>query len=595
MRTVRRQADLVLALTLLAVHAMAVWGYTGVFRGDHGRWLHEVERFALGEVPYRDFQWHFPPLALWIVGGLARFVGTDLLPVYLITSVLAALLVAVVAFYFREVRSPSDTLLLAASILLAVTYVQTSGPPLPAGAYVPAAPVGVLCLTISAVLFLRAWNSGASGGDAWWLGFFAGLAVLSKQDFWFPSALLVLASAVRFRRAAPVLMAAATVGVGASIVGLTAGFGVLAGVLTGFGHVQMVGGKGLPSWERLTVELLVAALIAGFLSTMLSIARRRVEVRLLAGSAMVAMIAAAIHVTMSMSMTAADLGQVPTATASALEFHIREGNSLFRPALGWLRERVVNDPIPLLLPALLLIAVSVRWRRLDPSRRALVALLLGFAIALRARRAFEETEWFEFLLTLPVVLLTFELLSGLVEGRELRRFRAAVGGVLLAVAVFAYHELGRGPGTRRQYPAAVIARGTVHWAPNAMSDYQRVRAVVDSLDPTGERPLLAYGYTGGWVYFTQRRNPFPITQDFVFSAFDADSLLATAPSRLILVDDPTADRATLPTLQIPWNRWERARAPSPTLTFERPRFDRLRSGCQEIVVEQSVFRVYACP
>ena len=169
MRTVRRQADLVLALTLLAVHAIAVWGYTGVFRGDHGRWLHEVERFAQGEVPYRDFQWHFPPLALWIVGGLARFFGTDLLPVYLITSVLAALLVAVVVFYFREVRSPTYTLLLAASILLAVTYVQTSGPPLPAGAYVPAAPVGVLCLTISAVLFLRAWNSGASGGDAWWL------------------------------------------------------------------------------------------------------------------------------------------------------------------------------------------------------------------------------------------------------------------------------------------------------------------------------------------------------------------------------------------------------------------------------------------
>lgn len=595
MRAVRRRADLLVALGILALHAVAIWGYTGTYRGDHGRWLHEVERFAQGQAPYHDFQWHFPPLGIWVVGSLANLVGTDLLPVYLITTSIAALLVAAVVLAFRELMGRSDTLLLAAMVILAISYVQRVGVPLTYGAYTPSSPIGFLCLTTALVFFLREWTAGKSGRDAWWLGVFAGLAVLSKQDFWLPSAFLVGVSVLRFRRAAPVLASGAVVVLGTAIVVRTAGFSVLPGILSGFHHAQLRGARGFPSWERVTVECISAGLVTCFLTTMLSVARRKWFIRPLVVGVAVTLIGVAIHLTMSMSFTVADLAPVPQwltgQTDEVLSFHIREGHSLFRPALGWLRERVVTDPLPLLLYLLLLITLAWRWAALDRARRVKVALLVGFAILLRGRRAFEHTEWFEFLVTVPVVLLAFELLSGLEEG-ALRRFRIATGGVLLGLSLLAYYNFSRGLGTGSRYPVVQIARGTVRWAPNIIRDYQDIRAALDSIDPARSRPLLGYGYTGGWNYYLQRRNPFPITQDFVFSAFDADSLVKTRPPHLFLIDVPLFDATRIGTFDIRFDKWEQPTRPSVYLTFDRPRFDRLREGCQQV---DRLFVIYVCP
>src|SRR5512143_79379 len=79
-------------LTLLAFHTWATWGYTSSFYGSASSWMHEVERFASGEVPYRDFTWPFPPLAIWIVGGAARFLGTDVTALSAITLAVAILM-----------------------------------------------------------------------------------------------------------------------------------------------------------------------------------------------------------------------------------------------------------------------------------------------------------------------------------------------------------------------------------------------------------------------------------------------------------------------------------------------------------------------
>lgn len=69
--------DVLIALLLLTLHTIAVWSHISTFWGDIGRWSHEVERLALGELPYRDFQWHYPPLGLWVEGGLAALIGTE--------------------------------------------------------------------------------------------------------------------------------------------------------------------------------------------------------------------------------------------------------------------------------------------------------------------------------------------------------------------------------------------------------------------------------------------------------------------------------------------------------------------------------------
>src|SRR5262245_4546883 len=72
---------------LAAVHAVLNWGYTGLFWGEHGRWLHEVSRYAAGEAVYRDFTWPGPPLGLWILGTVAKLAGSGLFTITLATSV----------------------------------------------------------------------------------------------------------------------------------------------------------------------------------------------------------------------------------------------------------------------------------------------------------------------------------------------------------------------------------------------------------------------------------------------------------------------------------------------------------------------------
>ncbi|MDZ4673278.1 MAG: hypothetical protein SGI84_02425, partial [Gemmatimonadota bacterium] len=105
--------DLVVALALVVAHIIAVWGYTGLWWGDIGRWSHEVERFAAGELPYRDFQWHYPPLGLWVEGFAARLVGTDRDPLGAINAVLAILIVLAYVRYARQVAKGSGVGLMA--------------------------------------------------------------------------------------------------------------------------------------------------------------------------------------------------------------------------------------------------------------------------------------------------------------------------------------------------------------------------------------------------------------------------------------------------------------------------------------------------
>jgi hypothetical protein len=50
-----------LVLSLAVMHSVMVCGYTTVFWGDYGLWVHQVERFACGESLYKDFYFSAPP------------------------------------------------------------------------------------------------------------------------------------------------------------------------------------------------------------------------------------------------------------------------------------------------------------------------------------------------------------------------------------------------------------------------------------------------------------------------------------------------------------------------------------------------------
>lgn len=586
--------DLVAAVGLVVVHIITVWGYTGLWWGDIGRWSHEVERFAAGELPYRDFQWHYPPLGLWVEGYAARLLGTDRGPLRVINSILAILIVLVWVRYLRQVATRAAVGLLAVSLILALAYAQRIGAPLPMGLYSPGLIVGTLCIALAVTEFLRSLEPGQERA-AIWMGAFAGLAVLSKQDFWIPAAFLVATVTIRSRRLGPAAVSAAVTAAGVAVVVWTAGIGILLPLAGGFGHAELAGGQGFPSWERLTVDFFVVALVCGSYALLVSIATRRLQVGPLLACGAVAAATGGLHLYQSMATVLPPAGELLTPTQEALAYQLRNGDPLFRPALGWLRRRVTQNPLPLALPPLLLVLLARRWRTLPDPRRTMIALLLGFAIAFRARRGWWGTEWSEFLFTLPVLVIGAEMLLALPEA-ERRRLRAATVVVLALGALWANNEFGRGIGTDYYYPEATTTlRGKVHWRPEMARDYRHLLATVDRLDPSRQRPLFAFGVTGGINYFLKRRNPFPYTQDFYFSAFDPDSVLRRVPPGLILVDNPFLEDGSFLEADFDWDDWGGDRVAAPYGPYDRPIFNRLLNGCRLVPPDSSLFRVYDCP
>jgi hypothetical protein len=585
-----------MALVLCLLHTFAVWGYTGVWWGDHGRWLHEVDRFASGEIPYRDFYWHFPPLSLWIVGGAARIVGTSLAAVSTITASLMLVLVGSVVAFHRALRDRHDDwALVGVSLLFAFAYAFIVGAPLPLGTYVPAALIGVILIAMSVLTLLTSF-SGRPRTLA--LGLFAGLAILTKQDFWLPAVYVLVVHAVRHRTPRAPLIAGGVVVAGAAVVAATAGWRVLGPLVGGFGIAATLGGRGYPSWERLTLEVLVVAfelscvvLIQGVVSG--GLPRRRLAwlVGLLA-------IAVSVYLVATISSAQPAPGALQTAHQSTLAFHGTGARALLRPALGLMRRRIAQDPIPFILPVVLLLLIVRRWSAWsDPALRNRVALLLGFAITLRVRRGFEATEWFEWLLVLPVLLLTMELFQQELSESQRRHCRTVVLSVLGMFSVVAYHQYAKGFGTKTVYAPVRTERGIVRWSAGSTSIYVELQRQLRQVDSAGRRPLYAFGYTGGVNYFLRRTNPYPFTETMRFSSASVDSVLRGPIRGLLLVDNSRFFlSATNPSMTLSFDSWEQPVVLSHYARVDAPQFERLRIPCHVVDTAARVaFRVLACP
>lgn len=127
------------------------------------------------------------------------------------------------------------------------------------------------------------------------------------------------------------------------------------------------------------------------------------------------------------------------------------------------------------------------------------------------------------------------------------------------------------------------ARGAIYLRPNAAGDYRFVRTTIDRLDPSGQRPLFAIGYSGGWNYFMGRRNPTPAPHGFRLARLAPDSILALAAAARPIVLDVrlfAVGRIADPSAGV--FEWDAPRVLSHFARVDRPYFERLIAGCRAV-------------
>ena len=590
-----RRRALALMLPLLALHLWAVWGYVGTFWSDQGVWLHAVERYAQGQVPYRDFDWPSPPLALWVVGGMARVLGTNLLPLMTISSIIAVLVF--VAFYRVATRVAAGTALpvVLAGSVFATAYASGYGSTLVLSVGTPTGPLGILCLLGGTALAIEL-HERATVAIAVGTGVACGLAMLSRHDLWVPA--LVLAGWAawassrggRSPRAAAALwtafLATAVLGVAAAL--LQSGDAALAGLAPArIGDAIL---RGFPSWERLTIEIAAASAlgIAGVVALWLCFALDDTRTAGLGGLLLFLFLSAcAVHLGMTIAIARevadAGPGATPTVLRESVASILRAGRSPMRIALYLLDQRFQLHLFPAILPPLLLAALLVRWRHWPVVRdRDLALLLLALAVALRLRRGLGGTDWYNVLVEIPALALVLHL-AATAGGRQAQRAVSMAVTILLVVGCYTYYNLGRGPLTLRRYGQTPTARGVVHWPEDEARLYQEVRTMLDEADPAGRRSLLVFGPAGGWNYFLARDNPTPFTRGFA-SARDADSVRARV--RSMAVPPLVVDNRAMIGIAARWRpslrSWESVPMALGSAPLQDPAFARIVEGCREL-------------
>ncbi|NDQ55550.1 MAG: hypothetical protein GZ088_00590 [Acidipila sp.] len=595
---------LLVLLILWATHVVATWGEATPFSGDYGRWLHEMDRFAHGEVPYRDFSWGFPPMSLWILGTTARWFGSDV-ETFRIITVTLSLLIYVAFFKYASNLLPRKLVLPAviACCLLSVAYAQRGSVPLPAGMYIPAAPLGFLFLLCAVLLVLHGWRAPSKLGSSL-TGVFCGLCLLTKQDFWLPAIYLVAVDflvgvrgkdgkAIAQKIWAPLCFLMTAFG-GILIVAHQSGWKAVERVPGGFGLLSEFGGRGLPSWERLAVEaaelgLLLVASLACLLVTQAS--SWHVLRKVFLGALLLSLLAGSIHVSMrvygGVRLGSKELTPLAAPIDEQPRDHVLPNRGLLGRAIQELLLRSQVHLLPVLLPVFAFALVLLVPRNLEspPERRALL-FLLGLCIVCRARRLFEYTEWYYFLLEIPVYLWMTQLLLPDSKEKVLAGLRLAIVGFIL-VGAYSYWFYGMGNFTRRGVGVAMTTpRGVVRVGPGELQYYTALTHSLGDIDPGGERPLFVYGYSsGGFNYFLNRRNLTPLTQGFWFSNASAENVLVGLQSLKpgpIVLDNTYFLNLQRPSVAIDPFRWDLKMQETSFSRFDRPLFLRLVERCRKV-------------
>jgi hypothetical protein len=606
-------------LSLALAHIIATWGIVGMFGGDVGRWLGEVERFAHHEVPYTEYTWSFPPASLWLLGQFARMFSPNVTVIWIVTSIIFLLIMAAhYCYVFMLVRSCFVFPVILSSFLLATAYACLGSAPLPIGTYTPALPVGFLFLQFAIILSLKSFSSPRLI-DAIGLGASCGLCILTKQDFWIPAlyvagvvcGVLVVNRQPRCMQLAStiVLTFCLTVLIGIVVIVAQGSWGSLARIATGDGMVAETSGRLFPSWERLTTEIVMMALLgsAVLLCLIAGGTVRFHQIRILIGFlVLIVILGCAIHLYMSfkagLKIRAESVTLFSNETEKYLAKYSHSDKQLLMRAESWLRQRLKQHLFPAILPAVLLLVVCARRRRFDsgPFLNTLM-FLLGLCITVRFKRLFEHVDWYHVLLEIPVYLLFLELCINFEIKSRIRGLTMTLL-VLVAVGGYCYWYWGVGFLTRNNaFRAVETDKGKIWLMPDEAAYYHQIRTVLQRLDPSGVRPLFAFGYSGSFNYFLNRENPTPLTVGFAYSNIQPAKIVTELHTHFpppFLLDYEAFRVAVEPSNQLKFPRWEIENVQNHYMRVDRCYFEQVSSQCTKAAEipdpERPYYTIYDC-
>jgi hypothetical protein len=573
----------VLALT----HIAFTWGRIDLFIWrDVGRWLHEIERYAGGEAPYRDFAWQYPPLALWLLGSVTRVAGAHVHVVWTTTAlVFLGICLGYGVYVSQLVPRPLVVPVLLAGFLFAVAYANYESAALPLGMYIPTAPIGFLMLILATPLSLRVFESPARRSAAL-LGALCALCVLTKQDFWLPAGYIVVVLALRLilqpeqagRRAAAALVIGfvATLTLGAIGIAQQSGWGVIPGMISGYGTANEVGGRAYPSWQSLTIEASVLAMLGVMAWLVVNGPTPALSKRIVAPGLLALLAACGFALEAAISYRNAR----PGPDVHILPFVTVDPARLSAARLGLIEQGTLHL-LPLLTPVAVGALVALRWRTFGDVRlRNIIAFLIGLCIMARARRGFERVDWFHFMLELPVYSAVLMLFAP----RAIRTLRSrVVGAGVVAIGAIMYWYLGIGPLTRYGSLGRLrTPKGTIYVSETVAAEYSDLRAILARIDPEATRPVFAFGYNAAFNYFLDRPNPSPLTVGFRLGGFDSERVVAGVlayqpPPVLIDIERFKSGRWPLPQFDI--RSWRQATIPGWFRRYDREYFERLLRAC----------------
>lgn len=213
-----------------------------LYNQDPSMWLFQISRFAAGQMPYRDFSWNYPPLAIFLLGSIARWFGATFAVVQIAMDLISLAVVFLCVWLVRYLLEASTRFVTVAAVIAVCATSFTKFNLFSFSTYSPALEIAAAALLMLLIGGLRQLERGdASPGNLLLLCAGVFVATVSKPEAavaaWGAVVLLrVLDKSAKWRW---YLLLVAGAGIPAAafyaFVGITAGFPQLKAGLGGYG------------------------------------------------------------------------------------------------------------------------------------------------------------------------------------------------------------------------------------------------------------------------------------------------------------------------------------------------------------------------